>query len=253
MKIKVPDDIFIDILSGESSSELQAKEDDTNFEEEIRNILKLSKIPSKFIVEKVEDYDINYNLQLLSNFTKLCREEILTRHVQAVETIQSKTDELQYQFFCQQKQLADHEQSTVELQENAARLIATRKLVQEKHLELSERLKETLHNLQNRCKSKTLAERKMAQDLKNYQKKTENLQVSLVETSSKMNYYTTQVKVQTGIVERKMKPLYLDKDRAVFMKANLNNMRQHIEELVHRVKNLKTQTTELSDNGTVYD
>ncbi|KAG8279190.1 hypothetical protein J6590_003998 [Homalodisca vitripennis] len=88
----------------------------------------------------------------------------------------------------------------------------------------------------------------MAQDLKNYENKAKNLNVCLVETSSKMNYYTTQVKVQTAIVERKMKPLYLDKDRAVFMKANLNNMRQHIEELVHRVKNLQMQTSGLSEN-----
>uniref|UniRef100_A0A1B6IF56 Uncharacterized protein n=2 Tax=Homalodisca liturata TaxID=320908 RepID=A0A1B6IF56_9HEMI len=246
MKIKVPDD---DILFEGPLSEPQTKEDEVTFQEEIRNILKLSKIPSKFIAEyKGDGDDLKFNLQVLTNFTQLCREEIFVRHVKAVETIESKVDELQCQLMCQQKQLLDQEQSREQLKETINRLEAARKLAQNKHIELSERLKETLENLQQQCKTKTLAERKMAQDLKNYENKAKNLNVCLVETSSKMNYYTTQVKVQTAIVERKMKPLYLDKDRAVFMKANLNNMRQHIEELVHRVKNLQMQTSGLSEN-----
>uniref|UniRef100_A0A1B6F568 Uncharacterized protein n=1 Tax=Cuerna arida TaxID=1464854 RepID=A0A1B6F568_9HEMI len=242
MKIKVPDD---DVLFEGPVSETQTKENDVTFQEEIRDILKLPKIPSKFIAEKVNDDELKFNLQVLTNFTQLCREEIFVRHVKAAETIESKVDELQCQLIFQQKQLLDQEQSREQLRETLNRLEAARRLAQNKHIELSERLKETLQNLQQQCKTKNLAEKKMAQDLKNYENRAKNLNVSLVETSSKMNYYTTQVKVQTTIVERKMKPLYLDKDRAVFMKANLNNMRQHIEELVQRVKNLQMQTSML--------
>ncbi|XP_054262966.1 coiled-coil domain-containing protein 158-like [Macrosteles quadrilineatus] len=249
MKITAPDDIEIpDELKGGFTSDEDKK---VTFEDEIKDILRMTKLSPKFVVENNEDRDnLEFKREVLFKFTQLCREELFPRHLKAVEATEAKMDQQRCQLLCQQKQIQHLLSSREELRENLHRLEVARAEASSKDLQLQIRLKEVFEKLQNRCKNSSWSERKAAQDLIALKKRVEDIKLNLMESKAKMNYYRNQVQVQTETVKKQTKPLHLDKNKAALMKESLSDMRENIEQLMLRVKKLKV-TVESTNNGSI--